>query len=193
MTDRIEELENEVFPLSVSVSGGGTYELGTEQTITISWTSKKGDQTITPTTQTINGESGVTSPKIYSGVRSTTTYTVTIGYNGLTASGSTTATFLAPIYLGFDSASNSSELIITDLTTKLIKSSAAGTYNLNNPTDGYYLWVCVPSDKTINRITLNGFDVPLESLQSGSTTVGSYSCYRSSNQLIAGDYIFVIS
>ena len=192
LTNRVIELENEVFPLSVSVSGGGTFELGTTQTITVTWTSKKGDEIITPDSQTINGETA-TSPKIYSGVTNTTTYTVSINYDGLIATGSTTATFLAPIYLGFAASSTPAELTITSLSLKQVKSSAAGTYNLNNPTDGYYLWICVPSDKSITRVTLNGFDVPLESPQSGSTTVGSYSCYRSSNQLVTGDYSFVVS
>ena len=190
--DRVSDLEDKVFPLSVSVKGGGTYELGTEQTITISWTSKKGDQEITPDKQTVNGESA-TSPKIYSGVKTTTTYKVEITYGTNTAAGSTTATFIQPSYIGFSSVDNSGALDITSLTQKIVKSNIAGTYKLNNASDGNFLWLCIPSDKTLNKITLNGFDVPIEDLQGGSTSVGSYNCYRSSNSLIAGDYEFVVS
>ena len=67
------------------------------------------------------------------------------------------------------------------------------TYTLNNSTDGNYMWLCVPDTMTINRVTLNGFDVPMEAAQSASTSLGAYKCYRSSNALVAKSYTIVIS
>ena len=42
---------------------------------------------------------------------------------------------------------------------------------------------------TINKVTLNGFDVPMEV----AVTIEKYKYYRSSNRLTNKDYTFVIS
>ena len=53
--------------------------------------------------------------------------------------------------------------------------------------------LCVPAKMKRNKGTLNGFDVPMEAAQSGSTSLGGYKCYRSSNALQAQSFTIVVS
>ena len=195
ITEAINKINAELFPLSVTVSGGGTYELGTTQNITISWTVKEGSDTITPDSIKVNGTevSSTATSYTFIGVTSTTTYTVTVTYNGSEVSGSTTATFVAPMYFGFDEADNVSDLNITSLNKQTIKTSPSGTYTLTNPITGYYMWLCIPSSMTINSVTSSGFEVPMESYETGSTSITTYKCYRSSSAFNAGSTTIVIS
>ena len=77
---------------------------------------------------------------------------------------------------GFAQTSEVSSLDIVSLTKQSIKTSASGSYSLNNPTTGYYLWLCVPSSMSIQKVTSSGFDVPMEAAANGSTAVDSYKC-----------------
>lgn len=186
-------IENKVFPLSISVSGGGTFEKGVPRTITVTWTVKKGDDTVTADTVTVNNEQVTGTSKQFTNVSSTTTYVVKATKDGTQVQGQTTATFIAPMYLGFADADTVSSLSITSLNKQSIKTSPAGTYTLNNSQTGNYLWLCVPSSMTINRVTSSGFDIPMEEQQIGSTSVDTYKCYRSSSQINEGNVTIVIS
>lgn len=193
ITAEINRLLAAVFPLKITVSGGGLFEKGTSKNITISWVVKEGDTTVTADSTTINGTPVTGTSKTYNGVTTTTTYTVKVTKDGISAQGSTTATFIAPMYFGFAQASQVGSLSITALSKQTIKSNPAGSYTLNNPTSGYYLWLCVPNSMTINKVTSSGFDVPMEVYQSGNTSIDSYKCYRSSNSINSGEMNIVIS
>ena len=192
--ERLMDLEDKVFPLTISVSGGGTFEKGISRTITVSWTVKKGDQVVDAESTTVNDSPVEGTSKQFTDVSETTTYTVKATYQSKQVSGSTKATFIAPMYFGFARWSSAADgLNITSLTKQAIKTSPNGSYSLNNPTTGYYLWLCVPNSMTINKVTSSGFDVPMEASTSGSTSVDTYKCYRSSSQINEGVMNIVIS
>ncbi len=65
----------------------------------------------------------------------------------------------------------------------------AGQYTATNNVTGNYMWFCVASQQSINKVTSGGFDVPLEA----AVTVGKYKCYRSSNAVAAGEHTFVVA
>lgn len=65
----------------------------------------------------------------------------------------------------------------------------AGQYTATNNVTGNYMWFCVASKQSINKVTSGGFDVPLEA----AVTVGKYECYRSSNAVAAGEHTFVVA
>lgn len=125
-----------VFPLSVTVSGGGTYKLGTTQNPTITWVTKEATDVITPKTVSINNEDlnpSVTS-KAYSNISSNTTYTVKVSNGYETVSGSTTLRFVNPNYFGAVDATSevTAETILAF--AELIRGSKSytGTTSLNN-------------------------------------------------------------
>ena len=125
-----------VFPLSVTVSGGGVYKLGTTQNPTISWVTKEATDVITPKTVSINDEDldpSVTS-KAYSNISTNTTYTVKVSNGYETVSGSTSVRFVNPNYFGvIDATSEVTDEIILAF-AELIRGSKSytGTTSLNN-------------------------------------------------------------
>lgn len=193
IAERLNDVEDKVFPLALSVSGGGTFEKGTTQTITVKWTLKKGDSVVTAESVTVNDETATGTSKQFTGVKQTTTYAVQATYQGKTTQGSTTATFVAPMYFGFAAASQVSGLDVDSLGKQAIKTSPNGSYTLSNATTGHYLWLCVPSSMTIYKVASSGFDVPMEAAQEASTEVDTYRCYRSSSPINAGAMSIVIS
>lgn len=102
ITEALNKINTELFPLSISVSGGGLYEKRTTQTITVKWTIKEGSNTVTPDTLSVNNESVSvsTTSKVFEGVTGNTTYTVKAVKNGVTIQGSTSVTFVNPSYFG---------------------------------------------------------------------------------------------
>lgn len=193
LDQRMTSIEDKVFPLSIQVTGGGTFEKGTSQTITVKWTLKKGDETTTADSITVNDQPATGDNKQFSDVRETSTYTVKATKDDKQVQGSTTATFVAPMYFGFSAESEAASLNISSLNKQAIKTSPNGSYALNNTTSGHYLWLCVPNSMTINKVTSGGFDVPMEASQEGTTSVDTYKCYRSSSAINEGDMNIVIS
>lgn len=102
ITEALNKINIELFPLSISVSGGGLYEKRTTQTITVKWTIKEGSSTVTPDTLSVNNESVSvsTTSKVFEGITGNTTYTVKATKNGVTVQGSTSVTFVNPSYFG---------------------------------------------------------------------------------------------
>ena len=125
-----------VFPLSVAVSGGGTFKLGTTQSITVKWTTKEADDVITPKTVSLNDEplEASATSKVFESISSNTTYTVKVSNDYETVSGSTSVRFVNPNYFGVIDATNEvTEDIILGY-TELIRGSKSytGTTSLNN-------------------------------------------------------------
>lgn len=100
MNELLAQLDEKVFPTTLSVSGGGTYDEGTSQVIMVSWKLQKNGQNLTPDSVTVNGESvdPATGYKVFTDVTTTTTYRVSVVYKGKTYTGSTTATFKKTYY-----------------------------------------------------------------------------------------------
>ena len=136
ITEALNKINTELFPLSISVSGGGLYEKRTTQTITVKWTIKEGSNTVTPDTLSVNNESVSvsTTSKVFEGVTGNTTYTVKATKNGVTIQGSTSVTFVNPSYFGaVDANFTPTENAIKTL-SKSVKStkSYTGSVSLEN-------------------------------------------------------------
>lgn len=131
ITEVLNRLLGEVFPLSISVSGGGLYEKRTSQTVTVRWAVKEGNDTVTPDTVTVNDESvsPSSSSKVFENVTVNTTYTVKAVKNGVTVQGSVSAAFVNPSYFGVvDAGFSPTEEAIKAL-TKTIKNTKNYTGN----------------------------------------------------------------
>lgn len=102
ISEQIKIIRDKLFPLSVSVSGGGIFKKGTTQRITISWVSKEGDSIITPDTITINDESieNTETSKIFESVSTNTSYVVKITKSGSVALNTANVKFVNPKYYG---------------------------------------------------------------------------------------------
>ena len=104
-TSRLDELDAAVFPYSLSVSGGGVFEKGTSQSVTITWSMKKGGSPIVPDSVKINGALVTGTNKVYTGVTTNTTYNVAATKGSVTKTASTSVRFVNPSYLGIVSES----------------------------------------------------------------------------------------
>ena len=133
ITEALNKINTELFPLSISVSGGGLYEKRTTQTITVKWVIKEGSSTVTPDTLSVNNESvsvSITS-KVFEGITGNTTYTVKAIKNGVTVQGSTSVTFVNPSYFGaVDADFTPTENAIKAL-AKSVKSTKSYTGNVS--------------------------------------------------------------
>ena len=195
----ITELDRTVFPLNVSLSVSPTIvEAGTSTEVTINWNATLKGQAINDVADfTLNSTSvkGTTSKKetITDTTPTTKTYTLITSYNGRSNTSKANLSVVGAMYFGFDAADNVSNLTINALGKQNLKTTANGTYTLQNSTNGHYMWLCIPNNMNINRVTLNGFDVPMEA--AATKTVGdiTYKCYRSSNALVNGSYTIIIA
>jgi hypothetical protein len=141
MNELLAQLDEKVFPTTLSVSGGGTYDEGTSQTVMVSWKLMKNGQTLTPDSVTVNGETvdPATGYKVFTDVTTTTTYRVVVVYQGKTYNGSTTATFKKTYYRYYGalpvgtSVGSITESMITSLKKEVCTSASATlTYNLED-------------------------------------------------------------
>lgn len=141
MNELLAQLDEKVFPTTLSVSGGGTYDEGTSQTVMVSWKLMKNGQTLTPDSVTVNGETvdPATTYKVFTDVTTTTTYRVVVVYKGKTYTGSTTATFKKTYYRYYGalpvgtSVGSITEPMITSLKKEVCTSASATlTYNLED-------------------------------------------------------------
>lgn len=200
----LADLMKDVYPLEISLSVlPDIAEYAQAQDVTVSWAVKRKGQDVpvddieqfvvlcdggtltskkeNPGTYTVNTDMDANH-----------TYMVRATAYGITKSAYMTLTVVKPMYFGFNAASSAGSLTITDLTKQAVKASPAGTYTLANGADGEYMWLCVPEDMSISKVTLNGFDVPMEAAQALATSYGNYNCYRSSNALVKGSYTIQI-
>lgn len=141
---------------------------------------------------------------IYSGKTASYTYTTNIEGNiekftsRATKTGRTGASTSQTRYICAYAANNSSS-ISDDLFNTAIKKSVTGVgFNPSVKTElGQYIWIFVPSELNINKITNAGIEVPINepvtyTLSSG-TYQGTYNAYRTKNALASATWNFVIS
>lgn len=151
ITEALKRINAELFPLSISVSGGGIFEKRTTQAITVSWTVKEGSSTATPDTVSVNdvGVSPSVTSKVFEGVTESTTYTVKAVKDGTTVQGSTSATFVNPSYFGaVDAGFTPTEDAIKAL-TKSVKNTKGYTGN----TSLVYQKTCYAYPKSFGALT----------------------------------------
>lgn len=98
----LQKLAASVFPLTLTVTGGGVYRKTTTQTVTVSWSLKQGPDAVTPDSLKINNEPievSLTS-KQFPGITVNTTFRVEATNGGVTKTGSVSAVFVNPSYFG---------------------------------------------------------------------------------------------
>lgn len=98
----LQKLAASVFPLTLTVTGGGVYRKTTTQTVTVSWSLKQGPDAVTPDSLKINNEPievSLTS-KQFPGIAVNTTFRVEATKEGVTKTGSVSAVFVNPSYFG---------------------------------------------------------------------------------------------
>lgn len=98
----LQKLAASVFPLTLTVTGGGVYRKTTTQTVTVNWSLKQGPDAVTPDTLKINNEPievSLTS-KQFSGIAVNTTFRVEATKDRVTKTGSVSAVFVNPSYFG---------------------------------------------------------------------------------------------
>lgn len=98
----LQKLAASVFPLTLTVTGGGVYRKTTTQTVTVNWSLKQGPDAVTPDTLTINHEPidvSLTS-KQFPGITVNTIFRVEATKDGVTKTGSVLAVFVNPSYFG---------------------------------------------------------------------------------------------
>lgn len=122
-----------------------------------------------------------------------TTYTLSITSNGVTKTATVNVNAYYPMYFGHSAKAALTGEDVLGLTKQAIKSSPNGTYNMRGIAEGEYVWLCVPSNFRITKVTSSGFGVPMAA--AATVTVegkGSYKCYRTEGALKAGNFNFVI-
>lgn len=98
----LQKLAASVFPLTLTVTGGGVYRKTTTQTVTVSWSLKQGPDAVTPDSLKINNEPievSLTS-KQFPGITVNTTFRVEATKEGVTKTDSVSAVFVNPSYFG---------------------------------------------------------------------------------------------
>lgn len=193
----ISELDEAVFPLNISVSADPTLiEIKKPTFVTISWNVERKNEDITNdceiklNNEVVEGTSTIKqfNEEFPANVR----LIITANYNSMTATSNTVIEFVAPVYFGFSLSTNADDLQISELIKQDLSSTIVGEYNLENSTGDAYMWLCVPEDKTIKEVTLNGFTVPMENFQNKVENGITYKCYRSNHALVENNYIIKI-
>lgn len=113
MNDQIKLLMDKVYPLTVSMTGGGVYEVNTTRNIALNWIVKLGDVTITdePTlvqTLTVEGTPETLEPNVRSKVITDVTstapvtknYAINVNLSGVVATASVNVQFVLSSYSG---------------------------------------------------------------------------------------------
>lgn len=143
----LERLNAAVFPFSIKTfTGGGTFELGTAQTVALSWTYAYNDIT----SQQLNSDILPLAMRsiAFENVTATTTYTLRVVYGGQTYTKSVTATFKLKKYYGVSSKLTSE---LTDADILAMSSAWADGYTMGevtlNCSGGKYIYYCIPTSK----------------------------------------------
>lgn len=200
-TEVLKRLDAGVDPLTVRLTGGGgLYKRGTTAEVTVTWTAKKSGETVAAsllTTVVNGGEVAKGSTSITETVEADKTWHVECGYtyelwagveNTVSGSASTSVMFVGAMFVGAMAEAEAANVEKNLLTEQSVRRNPAGSYSVT-ATETSYLWIVVPSEMTVSKVTLNGFDNPME----GVVEIDGYKYYRSSNQMVAGTYTFVVS
>lgn len=172
-------------------------EKGVNNVVTIKWESSFNGQVVTPDATEVK-QGGVTFSNTpnYSVSRTltdTTDFSLSITYKGVNKTASARVNAYYPKYYGQSTKTTLTSSDILGFTKQTISSSAAGSGSMN-VSEGNYVWFCVPSTMTINKVTSSGFDVPMEApINVEVSGKGTYKCYRSSNTFKAGTFTYQIS
>ena len=84
--------------------------------------------------------------------------------------------FIQPCYYGCID----NEIVDSTIIPKLTQyKTPQHEITLNNPTEGFYLWIVLPHGQTMHRCECNNFDFPLNEPVTIINELGEFDCYRS--------------
>ena len=109
--------------------------------------------------------------------------------NGVKVSKESTVYVRYPIYFG---ASATWDAINNDSHKAPAKTNPVGTYHINVSQNGYSVFFNVPSEMSITKVTVSGFDMPLKPYVSKTIDGKAYKSYESTNTYTIGTLDVVI-
>lgn len=182
----LNDLYDKTFPITLSVSGGGSYNAGTTQTVTVKWTLSRNGETLTPDSVTINGtavDDPASGSQVFENVTATTTYSVSATYGSTTKTGSVKATFISnyTAYYGVvDSTKTAATLTEADITALTSKSitSKSGTFSVIADSQKFvYAYPSALGQLSSVKEKTSGYEVLSSQFESPATiSVGGVSC-----------------
>lgn len=192
-----DDLYNYMNPLKVTatISPSLAEFTGDNISVTITVTAKKGNTTVNPESRilTYPGNSYTqvmdsSSITLEVNQKGTSKFTVTCTYRGETASAQVTTNQVDATYIGFSSASEAQNVVLSNLNKKIL-SNISMTQNLQNQVEGNYLWIVSPY--TLNMVATDPgftFRVSMEP----AVTLNGLKYYRSSSQLDISNITYYI-
>ena len=201
LSDMINKIDEAVYPLVASVTltpNVSTMMYSYKYTVTEYGSGATGANV------SVTKDSNGTVAQLYSGTASTMTLSTTVSWgrdvfslsaqkaeNGKSVSDSKTRYLCA--YGNGGSQINAS--MITDTLAKVSTSSSSFQATVNTTLQNKYIWICVPSYISVNKVTSGGFDVTMD--RPKEVSVGpqgvTYKCYRTLNELQVTTWKLVIS
>ena len=198
VTENFVELQNTVYPLQVSLSLDKTLLefTGTDQTVKVSYSIKRKDALVTPSSLalSINGmlkdidikSSDTVSVEVHKEGEST--LVLTAKYDELVKSATAKVVMVLPIYFGF----GTSEVDVAIAGNKLgPRTSAAGVYEKTSPTDDVNFIILVPKTlEGLSSFTMGGAPFVMETT---SVTINGkdYYMYKSGGVYMSGTTVRV--
>ena len=169
-------------------------EKGINTVINLSWQYTYNDQSIKPESMVLKSNGAVLESvnQTYTDtINSTKSYQVIAVNEGVTKTSSTiTVNAYYPMYFGEGSDTFNQFELITINNKRPIASNPRGDIYITF-TGGKYLWLCIPSNMNISKVTSGGFAVPMETPIT-QTINESYKCYRSTGTINKGTVNFTI-
>lgn len=186
---------------SVSINSnvsGNIIEKGVPRQVTINWNYVFNNKSTTPDSlQLKSGDTVLVGDKnvktFTESISDTKSYSAVAVMKGVTKTAGVTISAYYPIYYGSSSKTALTSADVLGFTKhSSIKSNPKGSYSFQ-VNSGQYAWICVPNGMVINKVTSNGFGVPMESLAVVAVDGrGNYNCYRSSETFISGMFNCVV-
>ena len=121
--------------------------------------------------------------------QSNITYTAMSVINGVNITKTTTVYAKYPIYYG---AADDWSAINVEANKAPAKMSPVGTYKINIAKDGQSVFFNVPSEMSINKATVSGFDMPFKDPVKQTVNGKEYKSYESANTYTAGTLTVVV-
>lgn len=200
ITKKIDDLQDQINNLHPGVIGVGITAnpnlIYDDSSSNVTITAKMNDNSIADKIEIkigdtiIGSENNVSELVITQILNGTTTIKAYAVQSGFDYDASTKVTGTKPYYIGSGTEYND---IVNNSCKQSIKASPSGTYNVTINNNGDYVWFVVPNSMTINKVTMSGFNFPIESPQIVEIEGNTYKVYRSSNTYDAGIITIVIS
>lgn len=190
--DKIDKLHPVVFGISLAAAPNLIYD-GVQSNVVVSGAmlnEKPANIKLYKGNELIYEEDNIAEFNEEVEVSTRTTFNVQAEQNGLTYENQITVNTTNPFYIGAGSTYNT---IIDNQYKQSIKTNPSGTYIITVQNNQDYIFIIVPSNMNVNRVTSSNFQVPITSATSIIVDGKSYKYYRTANSLDSGTYTIVIS